>query len=170
MLETVQARNSLKACIVQTAGLETLQEDLQVPNHRVPLGAAGVQEALKAGQTIRQLLEPSVSNTQQQQDSQAVASSSSSSDQQSGKLFMYTSPFLRCIQTAQHISRALHDDQVRRLASEGGCVWLLGDVQQQCSSWLVGVWQGGGLQRGMLPECILSCLPVFVIPAETLNL
>jgi broad specificity phosphatase PhoE len=29
-------------------------------------------------------------------------------------VFMYTSPFLRCIQTAQHVVRALKDEQVRR--------------------------------------------------------
>jgi broad specificity phosphatase PhoE len=100
---------------VQTAGLESLQENLQVPNHRIPLSARGVQESLHAGKVLHHLLEAAqdtqVEHAGQQQ--QHHASSNSSHMQQGGRLFMYTSPFLRCIQTAQHITRALDEEQVR---------------------------------------------------------
>jgi hypothetical protein len=58
---------------------------------------------------------------------------------------MYTSPFLRCIQTAQHITRALEDQQL---------VGFQEEVQLREQDWgnfqvCVGVgviWGGGGLR------------------------
>lgn len=91
---------------MQTAGLESLQESLQVPNHRIPLSARGVQESLQAGRTVQELLSlppPAGSNVQQHQHQQ---------QRHGARLFLYTSPFLRCIQTAQHITRALDEEQV----------------------------------------------------------
>jgi hypothetical protein len=101
------------ACVTQTAGLESLQEELQVPNHRIPLSAKGVQESISAGQAVQQLLSdpPDAEQRNSSQNGRQV-NSPSSSMQQGGKLFLYTSPFLRCIQTAQHITRALDDEQV----------------------------------------------------------
>lgn len=101
-------------CVTQTAGLESLQEELQVPNHRIPLSAKGVQESVSAGQAVQQLLSAPPDAEQQRNRGQngRQVNSPSSSMQQGGKLFLYTSPFLRCIQTAQHITRALEDEQV----------------------------------------------------------
>lgn len=102
----------------QTAGLESLQEDLQVPNHRIPLSAKGVQESVRAGKAVQQLLAAAPGAQAQHQNThmgqqQHHASSNSSNMQEGGRLFMYTSPFLRCIQTAQHVTRALGEEQVR---------------------------------------------------------
>lgn len=112
----------------QSAGLENLQEELKIPNHRVPLSALGVQQSFAAGQLVHQLLHDARDHHNQQQQRQSIActdsnsSSSSSSNREvdhcsdgrrSCKVFLYTSPFLRCIQTAQHVVRALTDEQVR---------------------------------------------------------
>ncbi|KAF8063012.1 ALKBH8 [Scenedesmus sp. PABB004] len=77
----------------ESAGLEQLQEQLQIPNHRIPLSSRGVAQSLAAGRAIRQLLERDGGGG-------------------GGRLFLYTSPFLRCIQTAQQVARALDDDQL----------------------------------------------------------
>lgn len=104
---------------MQTAGLESLQEQLQVPNHRIPLSARGVQESLGAGLAVQQLLSsPPPTQPQQQHNKNEMQqhnhsnSNGNNSKKTGGKLFLYTSPFLRCIQTAQHITRALEDEQV----------------------------------------------------------
>lgn len=94
---------------LQSAGLENLQEELKIPNHRVPLSAHGVQQSHAAGQQVRQLLHAAKTQNAQQQD---ICHSDPTANVGNGKLFMYTSPFLRCIQTAQHMTRALDDDQV----------------------------------------------------------
>lgn len=99
----------------ETAGLESLQEDLQVPNHRIPLSAVGVREALSAGKAVQQLLANPPDHQQQpgdQSEPRTCSSSSQASTAPEGRLFLYTSPFLRCIQTAQHVARALRDDQL----------------------------------------------------------
>lgn len=108
---------------MQTAGLESLQEQLQVPNHRIPLSAKGVQESLGAGLAVQQLLSAPPPTQLQQQDGKYGMqqhnysnSNGNSNMQNGGKLFLYTSPFLRCIQTAQHITRALEDEQVSQRA------------------------------------------------------
>jgi len=106
---------STTAATPQTAGLESLQEDLQVPNHRIPLSAVGVREALSAGKAVQQLLANPPDHQQQpgdQSEPRTCSSSSQASTAPEGRLFLYTSPFLRCIQTAQHVARALRDDQV----------------------------------------------------------
>eukprot|EP00878_Enallax_costatus_P028975 GHUV01031345.1.p1 GENE.GHUV01031345.1~~GHUV01031345.1.p1 ORF type:complete len:211 (+),score=36.48 GHUV01031345.1:344-976(+) len=94
----------------ESAGLENLQEELKIPNHRVPLSAHGVQQSFAAGQQVKQLLHVSQSQKAAQLD---ICHTNPSANVGNGKLFMYTSPFLRCIQTAQHISRALDEEQVR---------------------------------------------------------
>jgi broad specificity phosphatase PhoE len=103
--------------VLQSAGLENLQEELQIPNHRVPLSANGVQQSFAAGELVHELLHDAHDHHQQQQHEQNGHSASSwsgnsSSSRASSKVFMYTSPFLRCIQTAQHVVRALKDEQV----------------------------------------------------------
>jgi broad specificity phosphatase PhoE len=109
--------------VLQSAGLENLQEELQIPNHRVPLSAQGVQQSFAAGQLVHQLLYDAHDHheQQQQQHNGGSASSSSSSSSRSSKVFMYTSPFLRCIQTAQHVVRALKDEQVNDMLSNNCC-------------------------------------------------
>jgi hypothetical protein len=105
---------------LQSAGLENLQEELQIPNHRVPLSANGVQQSFAAGELVHELLHDAHDHHQQQQHQQnghsASSCSSSSGSRASSKVFMYTSPFLRCIQTAQHVVQALKDEQVGLLA------------------------------------------------------
>ncbi|KAF6250885.1 histidine phosphatase superfamily [Scenedesmus sp. NREL 46B-D3] len=98
----------------ESAGLENLQEELQIPNHRVPLSAQGVQQSFAAGQHVHELLHDAHDHHQQQQQQHNgySVSSCSSSSRASSKVFMYTSPFLRCIQTAQHVVRALKDQQL----------------------------------------------------------
>lgn len=94
----------------QSAGLENLQEELKIPNHRVPLSARGVQQSSAAGQQVRQLL---LTAQSQQAQEQGICHNKPTAQVGNGKLFMYTSPFLRCIQTAQHMARALGEEQVR---------------------------------------------------------
>lgn len=106
----------------QSAGLKRLQEELQIPNHRVPLSTRGVAEARAAGAVLQRHLLPD------------------SGQQPASRLFMYTSPFLRCIQTAQHVAHALTDEQVR--------VWLH----------VEGDW------RRATPRLHIQCLPT-VLPA-----
>eukprot|EP00879_Flechtneria_rotunda_P027354 GHRR01029301.1.p1 GENE.GHRR01029301.1~~GHRR01029301.1.p1 ORF type:complete len:247 (+),score=69.39 GHRR01029301.1:374-1114(+) len=97
----------------ESAGLESLQEDLQIPNHRIPLSAKGVLQAIKAGQIVHQLLHESASKQQsaneQCSNNEGHGSVCSTS---TNRVFLYTSPFLRCIQTAQHAVKALSDEQV----------------------------------------------------------
>lgn len=108
-------------CVLQSAGLENLQELLQIPNHRVPLSAQGVQQSFAAGQQVHQLLHDAHDHHQQQQQQHNGHDASSSSSSRSSKVFMYTSPFLRCIQTAQHVVRALKDEQVSVVCAMCSC-------------------------------------------------
>jgi broad specificity phosphatase PhoE len=123
--------------VLQSAGLENLQEELQIPNHRVPLSANGVQQSFAAGELVHELLHDAHDHHQQQQHQQnghsASSCSSSSSSRASSKVFMYTSPFLRCIQTAQHVVRALKDEQVRVAGTQNcstNAQWVLPALPQ----------------------------------------
>jgi len=97
--------------VLQSAGLEELQEELQIPNHRVPLSAKGVAQALHAGQLVQQLLQ----DADTWQPTKNLHSSPVQPQETGGntaRVFLYTSPFLRCIQTAQHAVRGLDDNRV----------------------------------------------------------
>lgn len=139
---------------MQTAGLESLQESLQVPNHRIPLSARGVQESLQAGRTVQELLSllpPAGSNAQQQQHG--------------ARLFLYTSPFLRCIQTAQHITRALDEGQVGLHSCKQHSL-LTQQQRNTDAAWRI-VWQHVCSSRAS-PALLLrtSALPLPVSPAR----
>ncbi len=87
---------------------------VRVPNHRVPLAEQGVQEARDAGLRLRQLVGG--------EGSHGTFSGSNGQGQVAGqaqpppRLFVYTSPYLRCIQTMQHMLTAgkFTNDEVRQ--------------------------------------------------------
>lgn len=250
----------------QSAGLETLQADLKVPNHRIPISAEGVKQASLAGQHLRACLScaPPLSNLASiaaidphptgggigslgspaalEASRQAEAANASTMHQTKqegngntpptaavgstasmpggaphhvaggghdpltsgdlditrgrlsdvvapceevpgvsgsgpGKLFIYTSPYLRCIQTAQHVLRAFTDDEVAGLQVSkvecccGGCncgVSVLLELHSgQVSSHVTGntepihaclsVLLLGLMQNGTVSGCPSSC-------------
>lgn len=150
----------INAVTPQTAGLESLQENLQVPNHRIPLSAVGVREALSAGRAVQQLLATPPDHHQQPSDqpqphtcssSGTSSTSSQASTAPEGRLFLYTSPFLRCIQTAQHVARALHDDQVSCPLSHRPCLDSAADAVKAICKLLFELKLGGKTQPLVAP-------------------
>jgi broad specificity phosphatase PhoE len=125
---------------MQTAGLESIQSELKVPNHRVPLSATGMQQALHVGRQLRQLLDTShlgnnhdgISNASESSSTPGSNGSKDNGDvmtsSRPGRYFFYTSPYLRCIQTAQHMVKALEPKQVRSYGWKSVTSVLLADV------------------------------------------